>query len=100
MYCRHGVDSLLVENMHDRPFFRSQVQPETVSSLTRICLSIRARVGYSIPMGIQILSGANKEALAVASCCSLQFIRAEGFVYSHVADEGWMDFLCCGTIEV
>lgn len=91
VYCRHGVDSLLVENMHDRPFFRSHVQPDTVSTLTRICLSIRALVGHDIPMGIQILSGANKEALAVAKCCDLQFIRAEGFVYSQVADEGWMD---------
>lgn len=35
--------------------------------------------------------GANKEALAVAMASGAQFIRAEGFVFSHVADEGWMD---------
>jgi predicted TIM-barrel enzyme len=27
----------------------------------------------------------------VAQACGLQFIRAEGFVFSHVADEGFTD---------
>jgi membrane complex biogenesis BtpA family protein len=39
-------------------------------------------------VGIQILAGANIEAMAVAHAASLDFIRAEGFAYAHVADEG------------
>jgi predicted TIM-barrel enzyme len=39
----------------------------------------------------QVLAGANKEALSVALAAGLQFIRAEGFVFSHVADEGFTD---------
>ncbi|XP_011697572.1 PREDICTED: uncharacterized protein F13E9.13, mitochondrial, partial [Wasmannia auropunctata] len=38
-----------------------------------------------------ILAGCNKEAIAVAKAAELQFIRAEGFVFSHVGDEGFMD---------
>ena len=38
-----------------------------------------------------MLAGANKGALAVALAAELDFIRAEGFVFGHVADEGWMD---------
>jgi predicted TIM-barrel enzyme len=37
------------------------------------------------------LAGCNFSALAVAHTCSLQFIRAEAFVFSHVADEGIMN---------
>ena len=37
---------------------------------------------------IQVLAGANKGALAVALAAELDFIRAEGFVFGHVADEG------------
>ncbi|XP_048779716.1 uncharacterized protein F13E9.13, mitochondrial-like isoform X2 [Ostrea edulis] len=48
-------------------------------------------------VGIQILAGANKQALAVAQAAELDFVRAEGFVYSHVADEGWMD-ACAGGL--
>ncbi len=41
--------------------------------------------------------GANKEGLAVAKAAGGNFIRAEGFVFSHVADEGWMD-ACAGDL--
>lgn len=41
--------------------------------------------------GIQILAGANKEAIAVALATGASFIRAEGFVFSTVSDEGIMD---------
>ena len=91
MYCKHGVDSLMVENMHDRPYTHTKVGAETVSALTRICLAIKSQISDTIPMGIQVLSAANREALAIAKCTGLQFIRAEGYVYSHVADEGWTD---------
>jgi len=33
----------------------------------------------------------------VAKAAGLQFIRAEGFVFSHVADEGWIDG-CAGPL--
>ena len=42
-------------------------------------------------------SGSNKEALAVAMASGASFIRAEGFVYSHVGDEGWTDS-CAGEL--
>lgn len=42
-------------------------------------------------MSWQVLAGGNKEALSVALAAGLQFIRAEGFVFSHVADEGFTD---------
>jgi membrane complex biogenesis BtpA family protein len=37
---------------------------------------------------VQILAGANRAALAVAHACGGSFIRAEGFSYATVADEG------------
>ena len=44
-----------------------------------------------------MLAGGNREAVAVAQAAQLQFVRAEGFVFSHVADEGWMDG-CAGPL--
>jgi len=54
-------------------------------------------IGYEVknvanlPCGIQILAGANNEALGAANSAGLDFIRAEGFVFAHVADEGLME---------
>lgn len=51
----------------------------------------------SIVMRVCCVLGGNKEALAVALSSGGQFIRAEGFVFAHVADEGWMDG-CAGEL--
>ena len=42
-------------------------------------------------------AGANREALAVAKAAGADFVRVEGFVFSHVGDEGWMDS-CAGDL--
>jgi membrane complex biogenesis BtpA family protein len=88
-----GIDILMIENMHDIPYTKNP-GPE-VSSLMSI-------IGYEIKKlglycGIQILAGANREALSSAYASGLDFIRAEGFVYAHVADEGYIES-CAGDL--
>ena len=83
-----GVDAIMMENMHDAPFMNRRVGPEVVAAMTAIVWAVRAAV--KVPLGVQVLAGANREALAIAQACGCQFIRAEGFVFSHVADEGLM----------
>ncbi|UYV81766.1 hypothetical protein LAZ67_20002296 [Cordylochernes scorpioides] len=89
-------DGVLVENMHDVPYMAGDPGPEITASMARICTEIR-RVVPQMPCGIQILAGANQAALAVAHATGLDFIRAEGFVFSHVADEGLMQ-ACAGPL--
>jgi uncharacterized protein len=84
-----GVPVILIENMHDRPYLNKIAGPEVVAAMTAVAYEIKKEI--QIPMGIQILAGANKEALAVALATGLDFIRAEGFVFGHLADEGWMN---------
>jgi hypothetical protein len=95
LYEKCGLDALIIENMHDIPYLNSAVGPEITSSMTAIACAVKQSV--SIPVGIQILAAANKEALAVALSANLQFIRAEGFVYGHLADEGYIDS-CAGDL--
>jgi membrane complex biogenesis BtpA family protein len=79
----------MIENMHDVPYLRGEVGPEIVAAMTVIGSAVRSEC--SIPLGIQILAGANIEAMAVAHACSLDFIRAEGYAFAHVADEGLIE---------
>ena len=44
-----------------------------------------------------LLLGGNREALAVANASDADFVRVEGFVFSHVGDEGWTDS-CAGEL--
>jgi len=90
-----GFAALILENMHDRPYLRCTAGPEIVAAMTAIGVEVRRLAG--LPMGIQVLAGANQEALAVAHACSAAFIRVEGYVFAHVADEGLIEG-CAGTL--
>lgn len=81
-----GFDAVLIENMHDVPYLRRKVGPEIVASMSLLTRAIRETV--DLPVGVQILAGANREALAVALAAGASFIRAEGFAYATIADEG------------
>jgi membrane complex biogenesis BtpA family protein len=86
IYTESGVDAVYIENMHDVPYLPSEVGPEIVAAMTAIGSEVKSESG--LPVGIQILAGANVEAMAVAHAAGLDFIRAEGYAYAHVADEG------------
>lgn len=84
-----GVDAIMIENMHDRPYLNREIGSEIIAGMTAVACALKKE--FSIPLGIQILAGANKAALAVAFAAGFSFIRAEGFVFGHLADEGVMN---------
>ncbi|MEK7432473.1 MAG: BtpA/SgcQ family protein [Cyanobacteriota bacterium] len=95
IYKKAGIDALAIENMHDIPYMKNNIGPEITSAMTIIGYEVKKNSG--LVCGVQILAGANKEAFAVAKSANLDFIRAEGFVFSHIADEGIMES-CAGEL--
>ena len=66
---------MLLENMHDVPYLHtSAVGPEVVATMTLVCSKVK-EVFTTGPVGVQVLAGANQQALAVA--------HAAG-IYKHV----------------
>jgi hypothetical protein len=89
-----GCDALIVENMGDAPYLKGSVPPEVVAAVA-LCTAAVVELGH--PVGVQVLAGANREALGVAVAAGARFLRVEGFAYGHVADEGWID-ACAGPL--
>lgn len=89
IYRSCGIDGLMIENMHDVPYLRSRVGPEIVAAMAVIGREVKQASG--LPVGIQILAGANIEALGAACAAGLDFVRVEGYVFAHVADEGLIE---------
>lgn len=85
-YKDEGVDAIILENMHDVPYLKGRVEPETTAAMSVIANAIKYET--MLPIGVQLLAGANIEALGVAIASGLDFIRVEGFVFAHVGDEG------------
>lgn len=86
IYRDGGVDGIIIENMHDTPYLRGSVGPEIVAAMAITGHAVKTE--SRLPTGIQILAGANIEAMAVAHAANLDFIRAEAYAFAHVADEG------------
>jgi uncharacterized protein len=84
-----GVDGMILENTHDVPYLKRAVEPSTVAAMSLVAGEVRRR--FALPLGIQVLAGANEAALDIAATCDLDFIRVEGFAYAHVADEGFIE---------
>ena len=93
VYKKLGFKTVMIENMHDVPYTKV-IRPEIISAMSVIGREIKEQ---GLFCGIQILAGGNKEALGVAKAANLDFIRAEGFVFGHIGDEGYYDS-CAGEL--
>jgi hypothetical protein len=81
--------------MHDRPYLKGGVGPEVTAAMTALAREVKRETG--LVTGIQVLAAANREALAVALASGADFVRVEGFVFAHVADEGVLES-CAGEL--
>jgi uncharacterized protein len=88
-YEEAGFHGVMIENTHDRPYLKGVVGPEITAAMAVVGAEIRRAV--ALPLGIQVLAGANSGAIAVALAAGANFVRVEGFVFAHVADEGLIE---------
>jgi membrane complex biogenesis BtpA family protein len=95
IYRDAGFTALAIENMHDRPYLKGGVGAEITAAMTAVAREVKRETG--LPLGIQVLAGANREALAIAHASGADYVRVEGFVYAHVADEGVIES-CAGDL--
>src|SRR5580765_6578275 len=89
VYASAGFHGVVLENTFDRPYLKGDVGPEIVAALAVVGLVVQRAA--RLPLGIQVLAGANQAAMAVALACGASFVRVEGFVFAHVADEGLIE---------
>ena len=89
IYEKSGIGSIIIENMHDIPYINGGAGHEISGLISIIAYEIKRLT--KLNCGIQILAGANKEALAAAHSAGADFIRVEGFVFGHIADEGYIE---------
>uniref|UniRef100_A0A8C6LZZ8 Zgc:162297 n=1 Tax=Nothobranchius furzeri TaxID=105023 RepID=A0A8C6LZZ8_NOTFU len=84
VYLDAGVDGLIVENMHDVPYSFS-VGPEVSTCMTVVCSAVRS-ICPRMPLGVQILSSANQQAMAVALASDLIYTGRCGLLNACAGD--------------
>ncbi len=93
LYQKHSIRTVMIENMHDIPYVK-HAGPEIVGIMSVIGKEIKA---LGLFCGIQILAGCNREAMGAAYTAGMDFVRVEGYVFSHIGDEGIFES-CAGDL--
>ena len=74
-----GVDGLLVENAYDVPAVaEAETGHEVVAYLTRVAAAVKRHAGR-LPVGVRVVEGTGRVALAVAHGAGCDFVRAAGW---------------------
>lgn len=84
-----GVDGIIVENYHDVPFAKDQVDPAVVSAMTVVVQRLKSLV--SLPLGLNVLRNDGHSALAIAACVGAQFVRINVLTGAMVTDQGLIE---------
>lgn len=74
-----GVDAVLLENEHDRPY-TVLAEPEVIASMTITSHEVFKKYGNKIPLGTEFLINDPKASLAIAKASGHSFIRTDYFV--------------------
>jgi membrane complex biogenesis BtpA family protein len=89
-----SIDQIIEQAVAEAAVYRDG-GPEIVAAMTAVACAIKRDV--DLPLGVQVLAGANREAIAIAHASGADFVRVEGFVFAHVADEGVIQS-CAGDL--
>jgi membrane complex biogenesis BtpA family protein len=76
----------LIENLFDAPFFKDQVSQETVAAMASIVTIIRQQT--KVALGVNVLRNDVISAMAIATVCKCQFIRANLLSWALLTDQG------------
>lgn len=90
-----GVDGLIIENFHDKPFLNIPIPLEQYGVMASILTLARQKV--DMPIGVNVHYNDWKAELTLAYTCNAQFIRVEGFVNTVVTAAGIIE-PCCAQV--
>jgi membrane complex biogenesis BtpA family protein len=86
VFKRHRLDSVIVENFRDMPYFSGRVPAETVAAMAAISREIVRAA--DMPVGINVLRSDGEAAIAVATASGAHYVRINVHMGAVVADQG------------
>jgi predicted TIM-barrel enzyme len=74
-YADAGFHGLILENTHDRPYVKGAAVGQEIATAMSV-VGNEIRRATPLPLGIQILAGANRSAMAAAHACGAAFVAS------------------------
>lgn len=86
VFRRHSLDSVIVENFRDMPYFPGRVPAETVAAMAAVSREVVRAA--EMPVGINVLRSDGEGAIAVAAAAGAHYVRINVHMGAVVADQG------------
>jgi membrane complex biogenesis BtpA family protein len=86
VFQRHRLDSVIVENFRDMPYFPGRVPAETVAAMAAVSREVVRAA--AMPVGINVLRSDGEAAIAVATASGAHYVRINVHMGAVVADQG------------
>lgn len=93
-----GVDALIMENFNDEPFFKTEVDPETVSAMTYASVAVKEASG--LPLGMNVLRNAWRAAIGISSVVGAAFMRINVLTDAVLTDQGIIEGCAAELLRV
>jgi membrane complex biogenesis BtpA family protein len=86
VFKRHRLDSVILENFRDMPYFPGRVPAETVAAMAAVSREVVRAA--DMPVGINVLRSDGEAAIAVATASGAHYVRVNVHMGAVVADQG------------
>jgi len=86
VFKRNALDSVIVENFRDVPYYPGRVPAETIASLAAVSREIVRAAG--MPVGINALRSDGEAAVAIAAASGAQYVRVNVHMSVVVSEQG------------
>lgn len=92
-----GVDSAIIQNLHDLPPTPNS-SVEVAAYMTAVSCAVRERVP-ELPLGVNVLQDDYRAALAVAAAADCAYVRLKSYVGAAIATSGYSEGCCSFAID-
>jgi uncharacterized protein len=93
-----GVDSIMIENFGDVPFFKTGVAASTIASLAVIAADVKKASG--LPIGINCLRNDGCAAVSIACAVGAAFVRVNVLTCARVTDQGVIEGIAAELLRL
>jgi membrane complex biogenesis BtpA family protein len=86
IFKRNSIDSVIVENFRDVPYYPGRVPAETIAALAAVSREIVRAAG--VPVGINVLRSDGEAAVAIAAASGAHYVRVNVHMGAVVSEQG------------
>lgn len=98
IFKRNAIDSVIVENFRDVPYYPGRVPAETIAAVAAVSREIVRAAG--MPVGINVLRSDGEAAVAIAAASGAHYVRVNVHMGAVVSEQGIIEGMSQASVRL